>query len=216
MLRVKNNSQSAESLLSQTFNASKLSPMSDFASANSKTDPSEEHLLNNNHSRNNQTLPNSQNEEKSSQLPEVHITREQNYDYEEVKDHTSKTEERLPTVGQLMRRTSQDMLRLYKERLGKRPSKVTCDLVSEKLVIWIENSITPLERLLFESGDSKAQSLCSAVDEIMEKPIVEIIERHLQVNVVALVSDTSYEQACTGIIAKLSAYPTVRSSRRSH
>ncbi|MBE9059535.1 Na-translocating system protein MpsC family protein [cf. Phormidesmis sp. LEGE 11477] len=94
---------------------------------------------------------------------------------------------------------------LYKERLGKPPQQVNCDLLSNRLVVWIEGSITPVERFLFEEGTREAQQLCFTVDALMYRHIAALIERHLNVKVITMIADTCYQQSCTGLIAKLSA-----------
>ncbi|MEO0706204.1 MAG: Na-translocating system protein MpsC family protein [Cyanobacteria bacterium J06649_5] len=120
----------------------------------------------------------------------------------------------LPTVGQLMRAVSQGIENLYKERLGSRPERVTCDLLSKRLVVWVEGGLTPVEKLLFEKGDSKAQALCLTIDKLMQEPIASAIEQQLSVKVIAIISDTCYKHDYTGMIAQLSDHPAVRPSRR--
>ncbi|MGD1895898.1 MAG: Na-translocating system protein MpsC family protein [Phormidesmis sp.] len=109
------------------------------------------------------------------------------------------------TASELIETVSRAIKQLYKERLGKAPLLVTCNLLADRLVIWIEGSITPVEKLLFADGTPEAKSLCFTVDNIMRQHLTDVIERHLNVDVVTMIADTCYEHDCTGAIAKLSA-----------
>ena len=107
-------------------------------------------------------------------------------------------------ITQLMDSITRAVEQLYTKRLGKRPKQVSCDLLSQRLVIWVEESITPVDKLLYTESDVQARLLCSTVDALLKKQIVRIIEQHVDAKVVALAFDTCYKQNCTGMIAKLS------------
>ena len=119
-------------------------------------------------------------------------------------------DESLPTIGQLMRTTAQALQRLYREQLDHSPKRVTCHLVADKLVVWMEGSITGTEKLLAKFGDDQLQMVRSSIDRAIRQPIVSVIEQHLKVKVVTLMTDTCYRQECTGLLVLLSATPQVR------
>lgn len=122
-------------------------------------------------------------------------------------------EDSLATVGQLMRSTAQAIQRLYRDRLGHTPSRVTCDLLKDKLLVWADNSVTPTERVLYQSGSSELTAVNVAIKSNMRGSVIDIIERHLKVKVVTLLSDACYEHECTAIVALLSDPPQTRPTR---
>lgn len=118
--------------------------------------------------------------------------------------NSSPTEENsLPISDELLKVLTAAIEQLYKERLGKPPQQVNCNLLSDRLVVWIEGSITPVEKLLFAEGTYAARKLCFTVDELMYRQITRLIERHLGVSVTVVVADTCYKHNCTGMIAQL-------------
>lgn len=119
----------------------------------------------------------------------------------------------LPTIGQLMRATSQGVQRLYRTQVGHAPSRVTCHIASDKLMIWAENSVTRIEKLLYQFDREQLERVHQVVDSVCRPQLVEIIEQTLGVKVEALICDTCYEKECTGVVALLSAQPQVRSNR---
>ncbi len=60
----------------------------------------------------------------------------------------------LPTQGQLQRQLSQQFQRLYREQLNHCPGKITCQIIDEKLLLLLEDSVTKPEQLLMEQGES--------------------------------------------------------------
>ena len=119
----------------------------------------------------------------------------------------------VPTVGQLMRSVSQAMQQLYRDRLGHKVSKITCHLVDSKLLIWVENSVTRPEQMLLDSNSAQLPALSLSIKAGLKASTVEVVERCLKVEVLALLSDTSYEQSCTAMVALLSNPPQVRASK---
>ena len=116
-----------------------------------------------------------------------------------------------PTRGQIERTLSQRIQAFYREQLGHQPSKVTCQLSDSNLMIVIENSITPPEQLLAQSGRTQlAEQVRSDIDDAMQPQLKEIIKEILNVDVLELLSDATLETGRTGIIGVLSDSPTFR------
>ncbi len=116
-----------------------------------------------------------------------------------------------PTRGQIERTLSQRIQAFYREQLGHQPSKVTCQLSDSNLLIVIENSITPPELLLAQSGRQElAEQVRSDIDEAVQPQLKEIIKEILNVDVLELLSDATLETGRTGIIGVLSDSPTFR------
>ncbi|HEY9606417.1 MAG TPA: DUF2294 domain-containing protein [Allocoleopsis sp.] len=116
-----------------------------------------------------------------------------------------------PTRGQLERLLSQRLQALYREQLGHQPSKVSCQLFDEKVAIIVENSITPPEQLLANTGQAElAQQVRADLDKAIQPQLKEAIEEVLNVNVLDILSDATIETGRTGIIAVLDVTPEVR------
>lgn len=115
------------------------------------------------------------------------------------------------TVGQLERDLSQKMQSLYREQLGLRPSKATCQIFDSKLAIVLEGSVTQPEQLLAEEGQRElANRVRVDLDQAMRPHIKQLIETVLNVEVLDLLSDATIDTGRTGIIAVLSHTPEVR------
>lgn len=84
---------------------------------------------------------------------------------------------------------------------------------SDKLVIWAENSVTRIEKLLHQYDQEQLERVRAVVNNVCRPQLSDIIEQTLGVEVVALICDTCYEKECMGIVASLSAQPQVRSNR---
>lgn len=115
------------------------------------------------------------------------------------------------TVGQLERKLSQQIQALYKEKLGHRPSQILCKLFDQKVVIVIENSITPAEQLLVANGDDRlVEQVRSNLDEAIAPYIRDTIEQTLEVKVEDLLSDATIETGRTAIVVVLGDTPVAR------
>ncbi|PSB22310.1 hypothetical protein C7B76_04595 [filamentous cyanobacterium CCP2] len=119
----------------------------------------------------------------------------------------------IPTRGQLERTLSQRIQALYREQLGHRPGKVTCQFFGEQLAIVIEDSITQPEQVLANEGQSSlAQEVRSELDSALQPQLKTLIEEIVGVGVVDLLSDATLESGRTGMIVVLDNPPEVRSS----
>ncbi|MEO0348445.1 MAG: DUF2294 domain-containing protein [Cyanobacteria bacterium P01_A01_bin.15] len=115
------------------------------------------------------------------------------------------------TVGQLERELSQRLQALYREQLGQRPSKATCQMFDSKIAIVLEGSVTQPEQLLAEEGQRDlAERVRADLGQAMRPQIRQLIEEVMQVEVLDLLSDAVLDTGRTGIIAILSNTPTVR------
>ncbi len=143
----------------------------------------------------------------------------------------------LPSCGELERSIGQAIQKAYRQHLGHLPAQVSCHLFANRLSIWIEDSLTPVETILFlsdaasvpsspavspleaqsssSSPDSEyAQAVRFAIDQALEQRLSKVIERYLDVSVLTLIAGTCYEQKCTSLTALLSDTPTVRNPER--
>jgi len=115
------------------------------------------------------------------------------------------------TVGQLEREVSQKLQALYKATLGHQPSKITCQLFGAKLAIVIEDSVTQPEQLLAKDGQLElAQKVRDDLDSAMQPQIKALLAQVLNVNVLDILSDATFDTGRTGIIVVLAESPSVR------
>jgi uncharacterized protein YbcI len=117
----------------------------------------------------------------------------------------------IPTRGQVERTLAQRIQALYREQLGHQPAKVTCQVSDENVVVVVENSITPPEKLLAQTGRTElAEQVRSDLDDAIKPQIQELIEQILNVTVLEVLSDATLETGRTGIIALLENAPNLR------
>ncbi len=116
-----------------------------------------------------------------------------------------------PTRGQVERTLAQRIQALYREHLGHQPSKVTCQLSDQNLVVLLEDSITQPEQLLAQTGrEELAEQVHSDLDDAIKPKIKALIEEILHVSVLDILSDATLETGRTGIIALLTDAPNIR------
>jgi uncharacterized protein YbcI len=117
----------------------------------------------------------------------------------------------VPTSGQVERSLAQRIQSLYRDQLGHRTGKVTCQLFDSKVAIVIEDSITQPEQLLAQGGKEElVEQFRLDLAQAIQPQVKEIIEEILQVQVLDLLSDATLETGRTGIIAILDGAPSVR------
>ena len=121
-------------------------------------------------------------------------------------------QQKLPTYGQLERELSQTISQLYREELGRSPSKTTCKFVSNNLAIVIEDSLTAIEQVLADTQESNDTigELNSAINQVIRAKIKATIEQVLSVEVKDILFDTSIQTKRASAIATLSKIPQVR------
>ena len=82
-----------------------------------------------------------------------------------------------PTAGQLERDISQQVRSLYRNQFGHQPSRVDCHLLGNKLVISLEDVITPIEKLLVEAQSSAlVTQVRSFIDEAIKPKLQDLVE----------------------------------------
>lgn len=119
----------------------------------------------------------------------------------------------LLTRGQIERSLAQRIQLLYRTFLGHQPSKVSCQLLEEQLMIIIENSVTQPEQLLLEEGNRPlAEQVHEDLSHLIEPRMRELIESVLNTSVLDFLSDATLETGRTGVIAILQAAPEIRTS----
>ena len=119
-----------------------------------------------------------------------------------------------PTAGQLERIISQQVRALYRQQFGHQPSKVECHLMGNKIILSLEDVITPLEKLLVEAQSSNlVAQIRSFIDDTIKPKLQQLIEEISQVNVINCLYDTEINSGCAGAIVILANPPQVRPSK---
>ncbi len=119
-----------------------------------------------------------------------------------------------PTAGQLERTISQKVRALYFNQFGHQPSRVDCHLLGNKIVISLEDVITPIEKLLVEAQSSNLVNQVRAfVGEAIKPKLQELVEEISQVSVTNCLYDTALNTGCAGAIVILANPPQVRRSK---
>ncbi|BAY83154.1 hypothetical protein NIES267_26410 [Calothrix parasitica NIES-267] len=115
------------------------------------------------------------------------------------------------TVGQLERELSQSIQSFFRKLLGHAPSKVSCHLFTNKLVVVAENSVTTAEKLLAETGKKElAQNVRRNLYESIRLKLKSLIEDISQVEVADLLGETRLDTGLTGFIVVFNGIPKVR------
>ncbi len=117
----------------------------------------------------------------------------------------------LPTQGQLQRQLAQQFQRLYREQLNHCPGKITCQIIDDKLLLVIEDSVTKPEQLLVEQGESDlAEKVREDLSTALQPQIVELVESTLERQVVDILTDATLATGRTSVVIILSEPPEVR------
>lgn len=120
-----------------------------------------------------------------------------------------------PTKGQLQRQLTQQFQRLYREQLDHSPGKITCQLIDEKLMVVIENSVTKPEQLLLEEGESElAKQVRLDLATALKPQIIDLVKSTVNREVVDILSDATLQTGRTGLVIILSSPPETRSSAK--
>ncbi|MBC7882766.1 MAG: DUF2294 domain-containing protein [Anaerolineae bacterium] len=117
------------------------------------------------------------------------------------------------TRGQLERTLNQQIQALYREFMGHSPKNVSCNLADTKITIVLEDSLTPAESRLMESGQVElASQVRDNLDEGLKPQLKTLIEKVTGVAVIDLISGATLETGLTGVIAVLSEAPLLRAT----
>jgi len=119
-----------------------------------------------------------------------------------------------PTAGQLEREISQKVRSMYRKEFGHQPGKVECHLFGNKLLISLEDVITPIEKFLVE-GESLdlVKQVRNCIDETIKPRIKELVEEISKVSVTNCLYDTVISSGCAGAILILASPPQIRRSK---
>ncbi|MGF1459545.1 MAG: DUF2294 domain-containing protein [Leptolyngbyaceae cyanobacterium] len=119
------------------------------------------------------------------------------------------------TRGQTQRALSQKIQKVYKNQLGHSPGKVACQIVDDKIMLVVEDSLTKVEKFLIQGDKDQAGGVKTDVERVradldtaVRPLLVEVIEAELSSTVVDILSDTTLETGRTAIVVILGNVPT--------
>ncbi|TVQ09237.1 MAG: DUF2294 domain-containing protein [Leptolyngbya sp. DLM2.Bin27] len=117
----------------------------------------------------------------------------------------------VPTQGQLQRSLSQQFQRLYRQQLNHCPGKITCQVIDEKVMLVIENSVTKPEQVLVENGEAElAKRVREDLSTALRPQIIELIESTLEREVIDVLTDATLTTGRTSLVVILSSPPHLR------
>ncbi len=121
----------------------------------------------------------------------------------------------LPTLGQLQRNLAQQFQQLYRKQLNHAPGKITCQIIDEKLLLVIEDSVTKPEQLLVDDGQAElAEKVRDDLTTALRPQIIYLVESALNRQVVDILTDATLATGRTSIVIILSAPPAARATAK--
>jgi uncharacterized protein YbcI len=118
------------------------------------------------------------------------------------------------TRGQIERTVTQQIQRLYRDLVGQRPSRVVTHLVDGKLLVILHDSISPVERLLWQTGhDLIALQLQQIIADALKPLFKSLVEETLGVAVLSVLFSEDIESGFASLTALLADQPKTRQPR---
>lgn len=116
-----------------------------------------------------------------------------------------------PTVGQLEREIAQKINSLYHIQFAHRASRVDCHLFDNKLIIFFEDVMTPVEETLKASSTVQLlHQVRTLLDAAIEPKMKQLIEDITKVQVNRFIYNTNSETGSAIAIVILASAPQVR------
>lgn len=116
-----------------------------------------------------------------------------------------------PTRGQLERTLSQQFQNLYREQIGQRPSKATCQFFNEKLTVVLYNTVSPAEKTLINTGREEfAKKLRFELHLAIVPQLKAIVESTIAVSVISVLIDSDLINGYSCFTVILENTPVVR------
>ncbi|MEH2033144.1 MAG: DUF2294 domain-containing protein [Nostoc sp.] len=113
-------------------------------------------------------------------------------------------------IEQLEKEISQQIVKLYDDRLGKSPSQIICHFFDTEIVISLENSVTQAEQTLLKGGyASLAEQVRLYLEKITNPELKSLIEEIIGKPVLDLMTNTNLATGRTGIIVIFNQLPEV-------
>lgn len=126
-------------------------------------------------------------------------------------------ENTLPTRGQLERQLSQTLQTTYRQQFGNQIGKITCNLLSDKVAIVAEDTVTKVEKVLLDNDRvDLANELRSVINKIFKTQIKQTVADIMQVEVVDIVCDSTSSSGHLGALVLLNNTPHIRSNSKAH
>lgn len=121
-----------------------------------------------------------------------------------------------PTIGQLERELSQKISALYYDWLDYRVDKVECHLFNNKIVIFLENVITPVEQVLASSTSEILRQLRTFLDNAIKPKVEQLIAETIGVEIDNCIYNTIIETGDAVVVVILDSMPQVRCKKSNY
>jgi len=115
-----------------------------------------------------------------------------------------------PTLEQLQQELVQQVIKLYRTHLGHELLHVSCHIVDKTVTILAEDSITRLEQFLGKNQQLElALQVRSNLLKSLEPHLQLLIEQTIDVPVVDVICNSTFETGRTSIVALLATVPNI-------
>lgn len=115
------------------------------------------------------------------------------------------------SIGQLEREITNQIRSFYASVLGIRGGQIICHFFDTKLIITIENTISPIEKYFSQKGENLfAEDIRDRLDRTIKAQIQGIIEEALGKQVIDVLIVTTFDIGVTSITVLLQEVPQVR------
>ncbi|MFN6486901.1 MULTISPECIES: DUF2294 domain-containing protein [unclassified Nostoc] len=116
-------------------------------------------------------------------------------------------------LEQLEIEISQQIIKLYNEKIGKPPSQIICHFFDTEIVISLENSVTQAEQTLLNGGyETLAEQVRLYLEKIIKPELKTLIEEIIGKPAIDLMTNTNLATGRTGIIVVFNQLLEVRNS----
>lgn len=117
----------------------------------------------------------------------------------------------LPTVGELERALGQRVSMFYRQLTGQQPQRVVCHFFANMVGILVEQSTTPVERLLINASQlDLANQVRICINGAVRQEMKALSESVLGIDVRAVLVDSVLGTGYTGVFVMLGRLPDVR------
>lgn len=129
----------------------------------------------------------------------------------QAKYEQNNEEKKLPTIGELERLLGQSIGSLYRQLTGQQPQRIICHVFANTVGILIEQSTTPVEKLLFNAAQfDLANQVRLCINDAIRQQIKAVAGSEMTVAVEAVLIDSVLGTGHTGIFLMLVDTPNVR------
>lgn len=115
------------------------------------------------------------------------------------------------SIGQVEREITNQVRSFYTSELGIRCGQIICHFFDTKLIITVENTISPIEKYFCQQDEYLfVEEIHSRLDRTIKSRIQAIVEKTLGKSVIYVIIATTIDIGVTSITVLLQEVPQVR------